>query len=421
MGDRPLRGTRSGWRSVPWNKASSAPPAGPPPADPSPDPSPGHPPAARRPPARETWWSALTSYGLVAALAVAVLMASGTAPAPRVVPVTAPVASGQPIGWARWLGRLTVGQQTGRDWLDAGLPLLSWAHGQLPSPWLVHWRGLAADAVAALTGTPLNNLNRLLSSAIPPVGALAVPAGPAVRLPRALRETAPGLPGDHGRVWAQLGTKPLVGIYQSHSHEAFLPTLPAGTTLAYSTDWPHTVVQVGWWLAQDLSLRGIAVVQSRVDNMQHGLLASYTMALGTATTLMRWWPTVKVLLDVHRGQAPAAATTLAAGGQPTARILLVVGTSQLLPNPRWHENLVFALALSRELSHLAPGIERSPGVETVPYRYNQQLLPADVQVEIGGPHNTLVEERRAVAELADALAALIRAGRVPGMSSSTAG
>ncbi len=367
---------------------------------------------------RETWWSALWSYGLVSLLAVAVLMASGAAPQPRAVPVTAPVASEQPTGWDRWLSQLTVGPQTGRDWLDAGLPLLVWAQGQLPSPWPVHWRGLAADAVATLTGTPLSNLNRLLASAIPPVASLPAAASLSVRLPPALRETAPRLPGDHGRVWAPLGMNPLVGIYQSHSREAFLPVLPADTAPAYSTDWPHTVVQVGWWLAQDLSLRDIPVVQSRVDNMQHGLLASYTIALGTAKTLMRWWPTVKVLLDVHRGQAPASATTLTLGGQPTARILLVVGTSQLLPNPHWHENLAFALALSRELNQLAPGIVRTPGVETVPYRYNQQLLPADVQVEIGGSHNTLAEERRAVVELADALAALIRAGSVPGLTSS---
>ncbi len=411
---RTLFGARSRWRRVPWKPPPEPTQARP--SDPPPKPA-GTPP----PPARETWWSALSSYGLVAVLAVAVLMASGTAPAPRVLPVTAPLASVQPSGWARWLAHLTVGPQTGRDWLDAGLPLLSWADGQLPSPWPVHWRGLAADGVAALTGTPLSNLSRLLSSAIPPVGALPVPGGAAVRLPPALRTTAPGLPGDHGRIWAQLGAGPLVGIYQSHSHEAFLPALPAGTTLAHSTDWPHTVVQVGWWLAQDLSMRGIPVVQSRVDNMQHGLLASYTMALATAKTLMRWWPTVKVLLDVHRGQASAAATTLTVGGEPTARILLVVGTSQLLPNPHWHENLTFALALSRELAQLAPGIVRPPGVETVPYRYNQQLLPADVQVEIGGPHNTLAEERRAAVELADALAALIHAGRVPGLASTAAG
>ena len=416
MGDRPLWGRRSAWRRVPWKASTTS--MGSPASPLSSDPPGRHTPAGRRAPMRETWWSALWSYGLVSLLAVAVLMASGAAPQPRAVPVTAPVASEQPTGWDRWLSQLTVGPQTGRDWLDAGLPLLVWAQGQLPSPWPVHWRGLAADAVATLTGTPLSNLNRLLASAIPPVASLPAAASLSVRLPPALRETAPRLPGDHGRVWAPLGMNPLVGIYQSHSREAFLPVLPADTAPAYSTDWPHTVVQVGWWLAQDLSLRDIPVVQSRVDNMQHGLLASYTIALGTAKTLMRWWPTVKVLLDVHRGQAPASATTLTLGGQPTARILLVVGTSQLLPNPHWHENLAFALALSRELNQLAPGIVRTPGVETVPYRYNQQLLPADVQVEIGGSHNTLAEERRAVVELADALAALIRAGSVPGLTSS---
>lgn len=407
----PFAGPTSRWQRVPWG-ARPAPPPPPPSAVPPPPASPPRPPT-RRAPGRETPWSALASYGLVVLLAVGVLMASGTPPTRRVVPAIAPVASAGPTGWARWLSGLTVGRQTGRDWLAAGLPLVSWAGGQLSAPWPIHWRGLAADGVAALTGTPLSNLNSLLAAAIPSVRMLPA-AKRAAPLPRVLRETAPGLPGDHGRVWAQLGASPLVGIYQSHSHEAFLPSLPAGTAVAYSTDWPATVVQVGWWLAQDLSLRGIPVVQSRVDNMRQGVLASYSLALATAKDLMRWWPSVRVLLDVHRGQAAGAATTTVVGGLPTARIVLVVGTSQLLPNPHWHQNLAFALALSRELNHLAPGILRSPGVETVPYRYNQQLLPADVQVEIGGPQNTLAEERRAVVELADALAALVRAGRVPG-------
>ncbi len=407
----------SRWRRVPWG-ARAAPPIAVPAPPPASPPAPGRPPGPAAPPSasRETPWSALSSYGLVTLLAVGVLMASGAPPAPRVLPALAPVASSAPTGWARWLGGLRVGRQTGQDWFDAGLPLLSWARGQLPAPWPVHWRGLAADAVGALTGTPLTNLNRLLAAAIPSVTLLHVSGGPPARLPRELLETAPRLPGDHGRVWAQLGAKPLVGIYQSHSHEAFLPSLPTGTAVAYSTDWPHTVVQVGWWLAQDLSLRGVPVVQSRVDNMQRGILASYNLALATAKNLMRWWPSIRVLLDVHRGQAAGSATTSGVGGLPTARIVLIVGTSQLLPNPHWHENLAFALALSRELDQLAPGILRRPGVETVPYRYNQQLLPADVQVEIGGPHNTMAQERRAVVELADALAALVRAGRVPGLS-----
>jgi len=96
----------------------------------------------------------------------------------------------------------------------------------------------------------------------------------------------------------------------------------------------------------------------------------------------------------------------------------VVGTGQLLPNPYWHQNLAFALRLVRALDRAAPGILRGDGVETVPYRYNQELLPADVQIEIGGPENTLEEEREGAWYLAEALADVIRAGQVPGLGSA---
>jgi stage II sporulation protein P len=401
------------WVKVPWPGPARS-------ARPLPKPSAGR--TAERPvsppPRRgETAWSSLASYGLVAALALGVLVASGRAPGPRVLPVTGPLASRQQAGWVQWFAHFQVGTRTGRDWLEAGLPLVAWANGQLQSPWPVEWRTLAAGTVAELTGTPLNNLDRLLASAVPAAGTVTPSAGPP-RLPAELRRTAPGLPGDHGRVWAQLGPAPLVGIYQTHSEEAFLPALPVGAKGKYSKDWAATIVQVGWWLAQDLHARGVPAVQSREDNMRQGLLASYNLALGTARTMLRWWPSVRILLDVHRGDAPGATTTVDWHGLRTAKILLVVGTSQLLPNPHWQQNLAFALKLARELNRLAPGILRGNGVETVPYRYNQQLLAGDLQVEIGGPDNTMAEERRAVVHLADALATLIQERQIPGQSPS---
>jgi stage II sporulation protein P len=381
-------------------------------SDRTPPPSGARPsPPAKAP--RETVWSALSSYGLVAVLALGVLVASGRPSGPAALPVLGPLSSRQATGWPAWLKSLNVGDATGRDWLEAGLPLLSWASGHIPSPWPVHWRGLAADTIAELTGTPLNNLRQLLGSAVPLATAVAAPAR-SVRLPAELARVAPNLPGDHSRVWAPLGTRPLVGIYQTHSQEAFVPALSKDAKSAYSTVWTKTVVQVGWWLAKDLHARGIPVVQSRVNNMRRGVLASYNLAFGTSQDILRWWPSVRILLDVHRGDGSNKDTLFLLHGHRTARILLVVGTNQLLPNPHWRENLQFAQALSRALNHLAPGILAGTGVETVPYRYNQQLLPADIQVDIGGPDNSLGDQRRAVKELAAALVQLIHSGEVPG-------
>lgn len=362
----------------------------------------------------DTVLSALLSYGLLTAVALLILTVSAP-PSDRSAPATAPVASARPGPLERWLQTVAVNESSARSWLLDGAPLVAWVRGRVPDPWAVHWGAVAAAALSTVTGTPLLNLDRLLTNAVPvlaeaPVPETAPPAGP----PDAV---APGLPGDHGRVWAVLGSQPLVGIYHTHTREAF-GTPPAGGAGPYATDWSKTVVQVGWWLAQDLNQRGIGVVQARVDNMREGILASYDLSLKTAKAIVRWWPSVRILLDVHRGTAARAETVARVHGVETAKIRIVVGTGQLLPNPYWHQNLAFALQLVRALDRTAPGILRGDGVQTVPYRYNQELLPADVQIEIGGPENTLQEEREGAWYLAEALAEVIRAGKVPGLGTA---
>jgi stage II sporulation protein P len=365
----------------------------------------------------EPWWSALLSYALVALLGVTIVVAAGSPRPPGLLPVMARLirVNGAESAVQRTMNSLSpaaLSSRSAADWLVEGAPLIAWVEGNLPNPWQVHWHGMAQAALSTVTGTPLSSVFSLVDDAVPVLSAVRTPAASPQTIPPALLETDPHLPGDHGRVWAELGKAPLVGIYQTHSHEAFGS---ATATEVYSTDWPHTVVQVGWWLAQDLHSYGIGVVQSRVDNMREGVLASWALSLQTARSLLRWYPSVRILLDLHRSQLPLKDTLVNLDGQETARILLVVGTNQLLPNPHWQENMEFALKLAKELKTLAPGILRSPGVDVAPYRYNQQLLPADVLVEIGGPENTMAQERQAVAELAAALAALVRSGGVPGV------
>jgi stage II sporulation protein P len=269
---------------------------------------------------------------------------------------------------------------------------------------------MGVTALSAVTATPLLSVDALLRDAVPALPSIAPVLTLPSKLPPALLETSPGLPGDHHRIWAQLGQKPLVGIYQTHSEEEFGHG-PNG----YSTVWGNTVVQVGWWLAQDLHGQGIHTAQARVDNMREGMLGSWSLSLQTARQLLRWYPSVRILLDVHRSRRPLSETVARVHGAETARILLVVGTSQLLPNPHWQENMELALKLARELKTIAPGILRAPGVDVAPYRYNQQLLPADVLVEVGGPANSLGQERRAVSYLAQAVAHLVRQHEVPGL------
>lgn len=372
---------------------------------------------ARRPrrfmsPPEDPFWGMLWSYATVAALGLLVLTVVSEPPV-RVAPAMAHFTSpGTNTGLSRWLQRVNVPAGPVRDWFTEGAPITGWLTGRVSGSWPVHWDSLVSAAIATVTATPLNSLNALLYAAVPSMEAAKI-IRPTPELPKEAFSVNPALPGAHGRIWALLGARPEVGIYQTQSHQSFWSELPKGATAAYSTDWSKTMVQVGWWLTQDLHASGVPVVQSRVDNMRQGLLGSYGLSLETARTLLKWWPSIRVLLDVQRGNGPRTATTGEVHGAQAARIRFVVGTDQLLAEPHWHENLDFAVALAHELRRIAPGVLQKDAVETVPYRYNQQLLPGDLVVEVGGPGNTLLEERRAVYELAQALADLVKTGPVP--------
>lgn len=352
--------------------------------------------------------SSLVWYTASLGVAVAVMWKAAP-PASSALPVTGPVARlhrpSLPSWLDRALGGLSVSKNSLKDWMTEAVPVLDMS--RRPSVLPLKWRALAMTGLMEVTGVRLTSLPALLTLEMPTLTVVpaAVPPSAPVSSPP-LTRLENGLPGDGGRVWAELGRAPRVGIYQTHSHESFWPELGRTATTAYTTDWSKSIVEVGWWLAQDLHQDGVSVVQSRVDNMNRGILASYNQSYATAQQLLKWYPTVNVLLDIHRGQAAGSETTAEIGGRPTARIRIVVGTDKLLPDPHWRQNLAYARRLAAALGRVAPGIVRQSGIVTVPYRYNQQLMAHDLLIEIGGPDNTLGEERRAAGYLARAIARL---------------
>ncbi|SMC02552.1 stage II sporulation protein P [Sulfobacillus thermosulfidooxidans DSM 9293] len=363
-------------------------------------------------------WTSLGLYAGVLGLAGMIFfnVPARTGPA---LPVTGHVGIPTKTSWlSRNLEKWKNNPSTLISWLDQGLPLAKISK-ESSHTFSWHIRSIIMTALSDISGIELNSLERILQAEIPAlsqvpshVEGLTTHSRPLPR-PKEQDATDANLPGDNGRIWAELGTKPLVGIYQTHSHEAFWPALPKNSPTAYSTDWSKTVVQVGWWLAQDLNNRGIAVVQSRVDNMSQGLLPSYNESYHTAKRLLKWYPSVHILLDIHRSDKPLDETTAVIHGVKTARILLVVGSNKLLPNPYWHQNLELAIHIAHHLRSIAPGILQGDGIDMVPYRYNQQLAPGDLLIEIGGAYNTLAEERYAVNDLAKAISQVIRDKQYP--------
>ncbi|WP_338055058.1 stage II sporulation protein P [Sulfobacillus harzensis] len=362
-------------------------------------------------------WTSATLYGV--ALLAAGLVLWRVPANPGTLPVSSRPVSDRPSWMDRGIAGLKAPESTLKAWINDGIPLIGLTLN--PSNFAMHVRDLLTTGLTEVSGVHITSLKGLLAMEIPQLAALPHVTPPTHRVATANPSKAPrpkeqdavdkSLPGAGGRVWAELGKDPQVGLYQTHSHESFWPYVAAGSSTAYSTDWSKTIVQVGWWLSEDLHREGLSVVQSRVDNMSEGVLASYNKSYYTAKTLLKWYPTVRMLIDLHR--APDNVGPANIHGHKVAKILLVVGTNKLLPNPYWHENLQVALKLARALKGLAPGILEGNGIDMVPYRYNQQLMPADLMIEVGGPNNTLAEERYAVHDLAEAIHELFHQDAVP--------
>ena len=76
-------------------------------------------------------------------------------------------------------------------------------------------------------------------------------------------------------------------------------------------------------------------------------------------------------------------------GQKVAQVMMVLGTDTKAAHPRWKDNMAFALVLQRNLVRGYASLVRPTVLRTS--RYNQQLCPGSILVEVGGHGNTLSE------------------------------
>ena len=211
---------------------------------------------------------------------------------------------------------------------------------------------------------------------------------------------------------------PLVGIYHTHDYETYISEFP---DLAVSSDqdlmriasYDHskrTIVDIGAILARRLRDLGVTTVHAPFKHQELGYDYAYQSSRATARQILREAPTVRVLMDLHRDGNMDLDSTTYVDGLPVARVRCVIGAREDLPH--WQENLAFCNALMAKMEEANPGITLP--TLTPQARYNQDLLPGAILLEIGNALNTFEEAERAVHYLAEALVELLRAGEYPG-------
>ena len=191
---------------------------------------------------------------------------------------------------------------------------------------------------------------------------------------------------------------PKILIVHSHSSESYTPTdknyyLP--TDPDRTEDINYNVVRVGTEIANTLKSYGIEVVHSTKLHDYPSYNGSYKNSLATVQEYLKKYPSIKIVLDIHRDamvQSDGTKLKLVADVQnkKAAQIMLLSGSNQGgLDHPDWRENLKFAIKLQRTVNSMYPGLARP--VSFTKERYNTHTTYASIIVEVGTTGNTLEE------------------------------
>jgi len=201
----------------------------------------------------------------------------------------------------------------------------------------------------------------------------------------------------------------LVGIYHTHTAENYDNK---GYNARAAAGQRGDIVIIGDELTRTLREKyGILAVHSKTVNDKN-YARSYINSLRTAQRIVDDNSDLKMIFDIHRdaiGQGGRNLITTTINGHKVARIMIVVTNNKYLPNPHWEENVAFAKKLAIKMNTMYPGLLRDVKLLSN-RRYNQQVHPHALLLEIGGAKNTLEEAKRSSRLLANVLASLINEG-----------
>lgn len=201
-----------------------------------------------------------------------------------------------------------------------------------------------------------------------------------------------------GTVDVPLGEGPQILILHTHGSEAY--SMTDGDTYEESdpyrtTDCTHNVVRVGEEMATVFRAYGFQVIHDTTLCDYPAYNGSYDRSKTVAEQWLEQYPSIKVVFDVHRdalvgSEGEVYKLVSEEAGQKVAQVMMVLGTDAGgADHPRWKDNLAFALKLQRNLVKGYSSLARPTVLRKG--RYNQQLSPGSILVEVGGHGNTLSE------------------------------
>ena len=207
------------------------------------------------------------------------------------------------------------------------------------------------------------------------------------------------------------GEGPRVLVIHSHSCESY--TQCEGHTYVpdanfRTLDLENNVVAVGDALTRELEALGVEVIHDRTYNDYPSYNSSYANARQKILGYLEEYPSLRMVIDLHRDALDKPVReTAEIGGQTLAPLMLVVGTDEGgLSHPHWADNLSCGLKLQALANRDQPGLFKSLSFRKE--RFNGDLTPGSLIVEVGSTENTLPEAVASMPCLARYVAQLLQ-------------
>ena len=208
--------------------------------------------------------------------------------------------------------------------------------------------------------------------------------------------------------WDLTGPDPTVLIVHTHTTESYTKAGEdyAETALWRTLDEGYNMLSIGEQVAEILAQYGITAIQDREIHDYPSYNGSYVHARESITKYLEQYPSIQLVLDLHRdaaGDGSGQLRTLAqVDGESSAQLMIVLGTN----HEQYEQNLSVALKLHTQLQYQSPGLMRP--LQLRASRFNQDLCPGGLLIEVGAAGNTHAEALIAARQLALAIAALAK-------------
>ena len=188
---------------------------------------------------------------------------------------------------------------------------------------------------------------------------------------------------------------PQVLIMHTHTTESFEPYEREHFDKSFSyrtTDPSKNVVAVGDEITAQLEDAGIGVIHDTTIHDYPSYNGSYERSAETVRSILDEYPTIKVVLDIHRDAVGTSDSimqpTVTIKGKKAAQIMIISGCDDgTLDMPNYMENFHFASLLQQQLCTDWKGLARPIMFD---YRkYNQDITTGSLLIEVGSHGNTI--------------------------------